>query len=321
MIKTKLITLLTCLTLFSIKPIYSQEIKANAKLEKSAILVGQQTKLTLECTLPTKAFLNWPILADTLTDGVEIINISKIDTAINNNFLYLKRSITITSFDSGNYIIPPLQFSFSLSQNDTNLNVLKTLPLQLNVTYIDGVDTTKAIKDIKAPLDSPFTWREILPWGLGIIILIILALTVIYVINRIRKKKPIISFSNEKLLPPHEQALQELETLRQKKLWEQGKVKEYYSELTDILRIYISKRFEINATEMTSEEIYNNMKDKIEETDTINILYHILTLADIAKFAKGQPLPDENDLSMKNAINFIKTTIPITTNNNDIVKN
>jgi hypothetical protein len=147
----------------------------------------------------------------------------------------------------------------------------------LNVQFVE-VDTTLAIKNINAPLDSPYTFREILPWFSGVIILVLLTLLIICVVNRIRKKKPLLSFASAKQLEPHEQALKDLEILKNKKLCEKGSVKEYYSELTDILKLYISKRFEILALEMTSDEIINALTIKnIKNASCVNWITCIKT--------------------------------------------
>ena len=99
-----------------------------------------------------------------------------------------------------------------------------------------------------------------------------------------------------------------LESLKVKKLWQAGKVKDYYTELTDIVRIYIEERFSVQAVEMTTEEILEGLKDSYIDQESINKLARTLVLADLVKFAKEKPLPLENDTSMNNTIDFVKET-------------
>ena len=112
----------------------------------------------------------------------------------------------------------------------------------------------------------------------------------------------------EPKLPPHEQAIKELDEIKQQKLWQQGRSKEYYTLITDTLRKYIEERFGINAMEMTSGEILELIRKNSEAQSVYDNLRQILQLADFVKFAKMNPLPDENDLSMMNAYLFVNQT-------------
>ena len=105
-----------------------------------------------------------------------------------------------------------------------------------------------------------------------------------------------------------EQAIKELDEIKQQKLWQQGRSKEYYTLITDTLRKYIEERFGINAMEMTSGEILELIRKNSEAQSVYDNLRQILQLADFVKFAKMNPLPDENDLSMMNAYLFVNQT-------------
>jgi hypothetical protein len=178
--------------------------------------------------------------------------------------------------------------------------------LLLNINTI-VVDTTKSIKDIKGPLSVPWTFMEILPYLIGIILLAAIIWFVIYYIRKRRRGEALIDFSKPKL-PPHEEAMKALEALRNKKLWQNNKVKEYYTELTEIIRIYIEKRFGIIAMEMTTDEIAVSFKT-IDIPDPLKMkLNESLVLADLVKFAKAHPLPNEHDICLDNAFEFVKKT-------------
>lgn len=147
------------------------------------------------------------------------------------------------------------------------------------------------------------------PWIFGVLLVLFLICVVAYVIKRMRNRQSILPFKKEEpKLPPHEQAIKELDEIKQQKLWQQGRSKEYYTLITDTLRRYIVDRFGINAMEMTSGEILDIIRKQQEAVSVRESLRHIMQLADFVKFAKLHPLPDENDLSMTNAYQFINQT-------------
>ena len=124
-----------------------------------------------------------------------------------------------------------------------------------------------------------------LAWALFLICVIA------YIVKRIRAKKSLIPFKKEEpKLPPHEQAIKELDEIKQQKLWQQGRSKEYYTLITDTLRKYIEERFGINAMEMTSGEILELIRKNSEAQSVYDNLRQILQLADFVKFAKMNPL-------------------------------
>ncbi|NTW32489.1 MAG: hypothetical protein HGB12_07675 [Bacteroidetes bacterium] len=178
-----------------------------------------------------------------------------------------------------------------------------------------AVDTTKAIKDIKGPLNVPLTFMEVLPYLIGIILLAAIVWFVFYYLHKRKKGKKLIDFSKPQL-PVHEQALLALEALKNKKLWQNNKIKDYYTELTEIIRIYIEKRYKIIALEMTTDDILASFKSVDIPNISVKRLSQMLVIADLVKFAKATPLPNEHDISLENAFEFVNETkvveLPIT---------
>ena len=147
------------------------------------------------------------------------------------------------------------------------------------------------------------------PIIIGILLVLLLAALAWYIWKRMRERKSLIPFKKEEpKLPPHEQAIKELDAIKQQKLWQQGRSKEYYTLITETLRRYMVDRFGINAMEMTSDEILALIKQTTEAQSVYDNLRQILSLADFVKFAKMNPLPDENDLSLMNAYLFVNQT-------------
>ncbi len=254
----------------------------------------------------------WPVLRDTIIRHVEVAGRSKIDTlySADKKDMILSQTYTITSFDSGSYKIPSFEFNYKFLK-DTNNYIAFTNELYLNVNTV-VVDTTKAIKDIKLPLKAPITFRELLPYIGGGLLLVAIVLFIIYYIRKKRKSEPLIKFKKVRIVPAHEIALQNLQKLKDDKLWQNNKVKQYYIELTDILRKYFEERFGIDALEMTTDEIMESVKSIDIADELERKLRNILVLADLVKFAKANPVSNEHDICMENAFDIVNKTIPET---------
>jgi hypothetical protein len=172
------------------------------------------------------------------------------------------------------------------------------------------VDLKKGPVDIKKPFSAPITLKEIAPWLFGIILIGALVFLIVYALSRRSKNKPLFQRPLKPKLPPHVIALQELDKLKGEELWQHEKVKDYYTRLTDIVRVYIEERFTITAMEQTTFEILTSFKEKESQIVDKSVveLKEILEVADLVKFAKLTPLPDENHHMLSNAYLFVKET-------------
>jgi len=288
----------------------AQKTEAVASIDSNNVLIGDQVKYTYKFTFPSKAIPALPIVTDTLTKSVEVVSRTKIDTlfSADKKFTTFSQTLNISSFDSGTFVIPPMVFSYKMP-GDTTRYLAGTMPIMLYVNTV-SVDTTKEFKDIKMPLGEPLTWREILPWtllGLGVLLAVGIG---IYILRKLRKKEPIINLPHKPKIPPYEKALSDLEALRIEKLWQTGKIKEFHSELTDILRVYLEGQFNVDAMEMITSDVIETLRTANFPEEEIKRIEKILSLADMVKFAKFQPLPDEHDNSLKNGVFFVQNTKP-----------
>ena len=114
----------------------------------------------------------------------------------------------------------------------------------------------------------------------------------------------------KKRLPPYDEAMLALQQLKSSNLWQNGQEKEYYTKLTDILRVYIDRRFGINAVEMTSSQIMEKIKQNEEAHIANDQLNSVLEIADFVKFANMHTLADDNEIAFQRAINFVEQTKP-----------
>ena len=284
-------------------------VEAWAKLDSASIMIGDQIGMELGIKVPGNFVVEWPQYTDTVTSHIEVIKKQKIDTIHKDGNVILSQLYTITSFDSGYFEIPPAEFRFHPAGDTAVKYTANTNTLFLNVTT-PVVDTTKAFKPIVGPVREPYTFAEIFPWvllGLAVIGGIVF---LIWYIRRKKKNKPLFVRKPKPALPPDVEAIQNLEELRLAKVWQQGKVKEYYTQLTDIMRHYFERRYRFDAPEMTSDEILEKLAEEKVNDQAIGKMKDVLQLADLVKFAKAQPTPLENDLSISHCIDFVKETKP-----------
>ena len=284
--------------------LFAQRTLIDVKIDSAAILIGEQTILHLTVTTDKDKIVQLLIPADTLMRGVEVLTMSIPDSSlIENNRLLIKQDLLITSFDSSLYLLPPIKVVDGADTIFSNQVALKvsTIPVDL--------DNPEEFYDIKSVWRPPFVLADYYPLIFGVLIALFLICVVGYIIQRLKNRKSILPFKKEEpKLPPHEQAIKELNEIKLQKLWQQGRNKEYYTMITETLRKYIIDRFGINAMEMTSGEILDIIRMESEAESVYNNLKQILQLADFVKFAKFNPLPDENDLSIMNAYLFVNQT-------------
>jgi len=283
-----------------------QEIKLSAALEQDSIWLGDQIKLLIVVEQNAGSTVEFPQLPDSI-QKIEILEKSKIDTSkLDGARLQLKQTYLVTCFDSGAHYIPRFEFAV---KNAGRTDTLKSNDLTLFVK-LPPVDLSKGPADIKKPFVAPITLKEIAPWLLGIILVGAIVFLIIYAISRRRKNKPLFQRQPKPKLPPHVIALQELDKLKGEELWQHEKVKDYYTRLTDIVRVYIEDRFTIPAMEQTTFEILAGFKENESQIDkkAFDELKEMLDMSDLVKFAKFTPLPDENHRVLSNAYLFVKET-------------
>ncbi len=288
---------------------FSQTASIEAKLDTSDIKIGEQTKLSLKATVTKNQSVLLPAPKDSLAFALEVIKRSTIDSTVQGNQKVYEQALTITSFDSGYHAIPPLPFTVIGEQGNKDSVYSKAILLGVHTV---AVDTTQAIKDIKAPKQAPLSFAEIWPYLLTALLVLVLGF-IAYRYWQKQKNKP----KEAKVAPAkprepaHIIALRDLEKLKEDKVWQSGAHKEYYSRLTEIVRTYIEYRFQIPALEQTSDEIISALKLQGEmDTETVQKMALCFSNADLVKFAKMHPLPEDNERDMRSAFYFVEHTKP-----------
>tara|TARA_B100000927_G_scaffold291457_1_gene293777 strand:- start:2084 stop:2947 length:864 start_codon:yes stop_codon:yes gene_type:complete len=280
-VKNILLTLL----LFQ-NPLFSQIV---TKIDTNNIIIGDHINFSIESEIKENEV--WPIFKDSLGQ-LEIILKTKIDSTKTNDGWILKQNFTVTQWDSGFFKTPIIQIGNKKSQQ--YIITVNTIP----------IDQEKEFYDIKKPINIPLKFIEILPY---ILLFLIIVMIIIFTRKYLRNRKPEIKKPEiiEKIIPAYVTALDDLEKLKTEKKWQSGKIKDYYSDISDIIRIYIEDGLSTPAMEMLTKDIIHALKNKNINTENLNSL---LNTADLAKYAKSKPSSNENELIMKIAIDFVHQT-------------
>ena len=282
----------------------------SAAIDSTTLFIGDQTDLHLRATCEAGEQVQMPVLAEQLVDGIEIVDRTIVDTTtLQDGRVQYNQYLTLTSFQDSLFYIEPLAF---VSGDDT----VWSESLMLNVVQPFEMDSTDmAITDIKGIYKAPIWWWGILRWVLLALAIAGVGVGGYYLITYLRNRFGDASATDvptEPLRPAEEVALEKLDAIREQKIWQSGQVKEYHTQLTDVVREYVARRFEVSSTEQTSDETLRAMRGLLsDKKELYEDLRKMLTLADLVKFAKWTTTPDENELSLRSAYAFVKETTPI----------
>ncbi len=280
------------------------------QVDTTNIRIGEQ--LTYKITVDKQENVLFPKLILDSLQKVELVKELKIDTTENK---YIKKYI-LTSFDSGRYMIPKQKV------------LIKNKKYLIDSLFIDvatvKVDTLKqGLFPIKAVKKQPIIFDDYKNYlWIGLAILALLIFLLWYFVFRKKKEEVIVPS-----IPPYQLAVERLSVLDSKKLWQNNKVKQYYIELTDILRSYVENEYNIPALESTTDELIASINDFNKTSDinlpkeTVKSLQKLLQEADLVKFAKFKPLQDEiatHRVTTENIINNLKPEDVEVIDTNDI---
>lgn len=285
--------------------------KADATLTPPEILIGEQAVMTLSVSyvkgkLPKVVF---PQFGDTLITNVEIVRETDIDTlstADDVDETRIEKKLYLTSWDTGFYAIPPLEITINGEMQNTEAFLLTVNTVE--------IDTTAGIKPPAEIYEVEVGWQDYVQaywyYPAGALALAGLIAAVILLVRAQRKKqaaKPVV-VKEEPLRPADEIAKEQLEEIQREKIYKKGKVKQYHTEITDVLRDYLERVYDIHAHELTSNEIMTRLRYAgLTEQESRNLRI-VMNRADMVKFAKDQPVEEENEEAVTQSLKFVETT-------------
>jgi hypothetical protein len=287
-------------------------IQAQTQLEiipdTNLIRIGEQVNLSIvvKANQGDVTEITWPIVSDTLTEQIDVVKVMPVDTFVDAGINLFTQQWILTSFDTGQQVIPPFELVINGEEKETDPFLLKVETME--------VDTTQAIKNIKGVQGVPISFLDWLKYhwqwfaGLGVLAILIVG---IYLILRNRKK--VLTGPVKKavpLVPPSITALKRLNELSESKLWRQGEVKQHHSEISEILREYLEFQFSFPALEQTTGEVMQTIRLTEISSDQQKQLRRMLMLSDLVKYAKEKPGDSENLEILNLAFEFVNATKP-----------
>ena len=305
----KLFVIILCIVHFAFCIDAKSQVSVSASIDSVQMFIGEQAKLSIQAVHPQDYILQFPLFSDSVATNLELVSILKPDTVLlENSMLQVTNSYIVTSFDSALVYHP----GFEILAGE---EVYRTNPISIKIIDMPIDTTQQAIADIKDVYQPPIDWMFYFTIAGYVLLAILILLLVVYVVNRYLKsqKNKDVEVEPEPIDPrqAHEIAYDELESLRQKQLWQAQQFKTYYTELTEILRRYISNRYAIDAMEQTTDDViseFRKNKELRDKKEEIKLLSDVLQVADLVKFAKWQPLPDECERSFHQVIQFVDKT-------------
>ncbi len=291
--------LLVWIMLWQLVAGFGQPLRLQAGLDTAHIRIGEHLNLHIEWKQPPGYVLT--LLPDSLA-SFELLERQRDTLEKDSTWSVLER-LQLTTFDTGYLVLPSLPV-YAVGP-DGPADTLRTQPFHVLVESVP-VDTTQPIKPIEAPLPVGLTRWEILS-RIVIALMVVLLGIALWWLWKHRKKE------NEKPgpipedVPPHIWALTQLDKLEKEKLWQHDQVKTYYIRLTEILRTYLVYRFAKPILEYTTSETLRTLRADLS-AEQLEFLRSVLETADLAKFAKARPMPDEHTRAMEYARKLVTGT-------------
>ena len=277
------------------------------RTDVDTIVVGQPFDYQLSLTIPKDYFVEWKQFGDTLSKSIDVINIEDVKTtAINNSDnVIMTQNLTLTSFDTGYVYVPEIAITYSKSLKDSIRYTLRTDEKELYVTTV-AVDTTEAFRPIKGVMRQGLTAKEVFPWIAIVIIIAGVVYLIIYLKKHKKTKDVVVEEKKKPTIPAIITARAKLAEMKDNEVWNTPQTKDYYTDLTDIAREYLEGQFEIDAIEMTTDEIMEAVNKLDLNNLTKSKLQDTLTTADLVKFAKANPSAEQNKQSFSDINNFVE---------------
>ena len=280
----------------------AQNISVNGYTDKQKYLIGDYIIYTLEIIYPSKFQISFPKIQDSVKQLEYIKSEKLINEKIENRIRSSKKFI-FSKYQADTVVIPEIKIELR-EKNTNKIIYASTSQIEIMITAFDVKDS-KDIVDIKQPVKVPFDWWIVIYILLGLCLITIVGY---FIWKKYIKKKLNMAEENIVYIPPYKIALNRLAELENKRLWQQGKIKEFHSEITEIIRRYFEDEFLFKALEMTSDEICHELENNVRAKSIQNIVDKFFSNADMVKFAKFKPQPSINEEMLAQAYEIVNQT-------------
>jgi hypothetical protein len=277
----------------------AQEVGLSARTDSAQYRIGDWINLLIEGNVRAEIDSIGPAVRDSI-GPFEVLEIKR-------EVSKPAWTIRLMTVDSGKIFIPAVPFVYRL-KGDTAIHRAFTNSVFLTINAIP-IDPKGDIKDIKPPISAPWQLEDFIPYAILILILAAAAFGYYYYRKKQKEKEGAYVPPKPKIAP-HTAALYALRELEDKKLWQGGKVKQFYSEATEIIRTFFERRWNIIALELTSDEILAQMKNIPESEAVWKQMQSFFVTADLVKFAKYVPSPKENETELGWAYEIVRAMTP-----------
>lgn len=282
---------------------FAQTAKVKATSDTTDYLIGDPIKFEIQVEVAKNFLVTPPSIKDTIA-GLEVLSQSQSENNESANNKVITFHYVLAGYDSLQVEISPVEIIVRDSSDTTRFSAFSnSLSLTVNKVL---VDTSKDIKDVKEPIEIPLDWKIVALWIIGILLV---TLVIYFLYKKFKKKKSIEKVEEEiVVLPPDVVALSSLQKLEAKKLWQNGMIKEYHSEITEIIRKYFEGRFNFPALELSTTEVMSKLNSVKSGKKIVNLTSEFLNNADLVKFAKYKPMNEINEEMMKQAYKIVEET-------------
>jgi hypothetical protein len=278
----------------------AQDVRVKATANRDRILIGEPVILQFEAEFPPTEEISWFTL-DSIPH-FDIIEKGKMDTLKGLSGKLYKQLISVTSFDSGTWVIP--RYSIRIGENNYLTDSIK-----IDIIY-SPADPSQPYHDIKDIIDVPAFDSLYINYFIVVLTLVAIA-ALIYLLRKKRQAAPAVVVQKGPVLTPYEKARTSLEALKLSGIEGKGQIKQYYIQLNDILRNYFRDLQLVTSPDCTNDQLIMRVKPLLEKEPLVE-LAQALRLADAVKFAKYLPSKEENEqvfTGISNSIDLIEKQI------------
>ena len=283
----------------------NDKISLEARVDKNKIKIGDLIHYSIIVARDENVNVAMPNLGANL-GAFEIRDYNDPEPVNQNGEIIQRREYVISTYDIGNYEIPPVTVRFSIGE-DSTWQELTTEKIKITVESVKPSEASD-IRDIKSPLEIERDWMRIIRFVAAGLILVLIAILIFIYIKRRKAGKSFIPHREKPKRPPHEIALDELDQLLHEELLEKGAIKQFYIRISEIIRHYIEGRFFINAIEMTTTQLIDTMNETEIEDEHVRQVEDFLLQCDLVKFAKYIPTPSEHQEAIDRAYRIVNQT-------------